>query len=219
MGYRVRDWSRYRHFKDRNAPWVKLNKDLLNNRDWFDLPADTAKTLVMLWLLASEDPERDGNLPDEAELAFRLRMKAAEIRDHMGKLGKWLEQTDAGVKNNETTVAQNDNVVISQEPPTYDTPVTAPKTPRKKKPSDKKKYAKHSYSGEFEKFWALYPNNQHKKNASRKFEEITKTVPATDIITGLQRQLKDSKFKEDPKHFTFAETWLHQKRWELKAPK
>lgn len=219
MQYRVRDWGRYKHFKDRNAPWVKLNKDLLNNRDWFELPADTAKTLVMLWLLASEDPERDGNLPDEAELAFRLRMKVSEIRDHMGKLGKWLERTDAEVNTVETTVAHTDNIAISQEPPKYDTPVTAPKTPRKKKPSDKTKYAKHSYSGEFEKFWALYPKKAAKGNSFKKYVQVTATTPATEIITGLQRQLEDSKFKEDPKHFTFAETWLHQRRWELKAPK
>lgn len=219
MGYRVKDWEKLKHFKDRNAPWVKLNKDLLNNRDWFDLSADTTKTLVMLWLVASEDPEREGNLPDERELAFRLRMDVAELRKHLDKLGKWLEKSDTGVETDETTVVHTDNNEISQEPPKYDTQTTAVKKPRQKKSAGKKKYAKHSYSGEFEEFWALYPNNQHKKNAARKFEEIIKTIPAKEIIAGLQRQLEYSHFKEDPTHFNYAETWLNQRRWEKKAPK
>lgn len=162
MGYRIRDWNKYKHFKDRNAPWVKLNKDLLSSRDWFDLSGDTAKTLVMLWLVASEDPEREGNLPDLRELAFRLRMDEANVQRRLGELGKWLESTDTVVETVETTVVQTDNVVITQEPPKYDIPATTAKKPAQKKSTGKKKYAKHSYSSEFEKFWALYPNNQHK---------------------------------------------------------
>lgn len=213
MGYRIRDWNKYKHFKDRNAPWVKLNKDLLSSRDWFDLSGDTAKTLVMLWLVASEDPEREGNLPDLRELAFRLRMDEANVQRLLGELGKWLESTDTVVETAETTVVQTDNVVITQEPPKYDIPATTAKKPAQKKSTGKKKYAKHSYSREFEEFWAKYPNNQHKKNAAMKFGEMTKTVPAAEIIAGLQRQLDSSHITEDTKSFMYAETWLHQKRW------
>lgn len=218
MRYHIRDWNKYKHFKDRNAPWVKLNKDLLNDRDWFELPADTAKTLVMLWLVASEDPEREGNLPDERELAFRLRMNVAEIHDHMGKLEKWLEKTSEQVDQTETPMTQNDNNTITEQADTYTTKATSSKKSTKKKPAGKKKYDKHSYNKEFEKFWALYPKKVLKGSAYKKYLQITETVPATEIIAGLQRQLEDSHFTEDPKHFTFAETWLNQRRWDLEAP-
>lgn len=217
MGYRVRDWEKFKHFKDRNAPWVKLNKDLLNNRDWFELPAETAKALVMLWLVASEDPEREGNLPGMKELAFRLRTTESELRKHLDKLGKWLEQTDTGKEAIEPEVLHDDNEVITPKRHKRNTrdSVSSKST---KQPSRKKTYARHEYSKDFKRFWALYPNNQHKKNAARKFDEITKVVPVAEIIAGLQRQLESKLFVEDPKHFTNAETWLHQRRWEQLTP-
>lgn len=218
MGYRVRDWNKYKHFKDRNAPWIKLNKDLLNNKEWFKLPADTANVLVMLWLVASEDPEREGNLPDEGELAFRLRLDVAEIRKHLERLDKWLERTDVEVYQTETAKTQDDAAVITEKADMFITKVTKTKK-GPKRVSSSKKYEKHSYSEEFEEFWALYPKKALKGSAYRKYLQITETVPAVEIITGLQRQLDDNRFTEDPNHFTHAETWLNQKRWELKTPK
>lgn len=217
MGYRVREWEKFKHFKDRNAPWVKLNKDLLNNKDWFELSAENAKVLVMLWLVASEDPEREGNLPELGELAFRLRMEEAEVRKSMDKLGKWLEQTDTGMEVTVPEMLHNDNNKITQgqQKNTINDAVSSKSA---KKPSHKKAYDRHEYSKEFMEFWVLYPNDQHKKNASRKFEEITKVVPVAEIIAGLQRQLEIKHFTEDLNHFTNAETWLHQRRWEKQAP-
>lgn len=217
MGYRVRDWEKFKHFKDRNAPWVKLNKDLLNNRDWFDLPADTSKTLVMLWLVASEDPEREGNLPDLGELAFRLRLQEAELRKHLERLGKWLEQNDTEMDILSTDVVQHDDSVSSLEPlmsvasePAVDT--------LKKAVSRKRKYSKASYSKEFRAFWNLYPKKAGKTNAYAKYTQITKTDSPDVILAGLRNQLKNTSFTEDPQHFTFPETWLNQRRWEKKAP-
>ncbi|GEM_PF-3143042 len=218
MGYRVRDWNKYKHFKDRNAPWVKLNKDLLNNKDWFELPDETTKVLVMLWLVASEDPEREGNLPDEGELAFRLRLDVTEIRKHLDRLEKWLERTDVVVYQTETAKTQDDAAVITEKADTFVTKITTSKKGSKRL-SSTKKCEKHSYSEQFEEFWILYPKKALKGSAYKKYLQITETVPADEIIAGLQRQLDDSRFTEDPNHFTHAETWLNQKRWELKAPK
>lgn len=217
MGYRVREWEKFKHFKDRNAPWVKLNKDLLNNKDWFELSAETAKVLVMLWLVASEDPEREGNLPELGELAFRLRMEEAEVRKSMDKLGKWLEQTDAGKEVTVPEMLHNDNKEITQKRQIHITDDTVPNKATGM-PSHKKVNGRYEYSEDFEKFWILYPKNQHKNIASRIFEEIVVTVPATEIVAGLQRQLASSHFIEDPKHFTNAENWLEQRRWEKQSP-
>ena len=218
MGYRVRDWEKFKHFKDRNAPWVKLNKDLLNNRDWFDLPADTAKTLVMLWLVASEDPEREGNLPDLGELAFRLRFQEAELRKHLDRLRKWLDQNDTGMDVLSTNVVQHDDSVSSLEPLMSVASEPVVETPKKATPRKKKKYSKASYSKEFRAFWALYPKKAGKTNAYAKYTQITKTVSSDVILAGLRDQLKHTSFTEDPQHFTFPETWLNQRRWEKKAP-
>lgn len=74
--YKIRNWEKFQHFKDRRPPWVKLYRDILDNADWFYLSPVAAKALVMLWLVASES---DGRLPDIDTLAWRLRMKNEEM--------------------------------------------------------------------------------------------------------------------------------------------
>ena len=67
--FRVRNWSEYQHYKDRNPPWVKLHFALLSSRDWvlFD---DASRVLaVACMLIASRD---DGRVPADAEYLQRV---------------------------------------------------------------------------------------------------------------------------------------------------
>jgi 5-methylcytosine-specific restriction endonuclease McrA len=69
--YAVKGWGEFQHYKDRNPPWIKLHRGLLDNIDYFTLSADAAKALPLIWILASE---RNGILPEAGELGFRLRV-------------------------------------------------------------------------------------------------------------------------------------------------
>ena len=91
---RIKNWSKFQHFKDRKPPWVKLYRDLLDDIDWHELDAQASKVLVMLWLIASEE---DGNIPATKTLAFRLRMTEKQTIDCLNKLSHWLEQDDISV--------------------------------------------------------------------------------------------------------------------------
>ena len=91
---RIKNWHKFQHFKDRRPPWVKLYRDLLDDIDWHQLDALSAKVLVMLWLIASED---DGRLPNTKTLAFRLRMSEKQTNDAINNLSHWLEQDDINV--------------------------------------------------------------------------------------------------------------------------
>jgi hypothetical protein len=91
---RIKNWSRFQHFKDRKPPWVKLYRDLLDDIEWANLDPAAAKLLVMLWLIAAED---DGNLPDIAELAFRLRLPGQRVITLISKLQHWLDHFDISV--------------------------------------------------------------------------------------------------------------------------
>lgn len=88
---RIKNWSKFQHFKDRRPPWVKLYRDLLDDMEWHELDSEAAKVLVMLWLIASEG---DGVLPGTKELAFRLRTTEKSIKTVVSKLGHWLEHGD-----------------------------------------------------------------------------------------------------------------------------
>jgi hypothetical protein len=91
---RIKNWTKFQHFKDRRPPWVKLYRDILDDLEWHELDPLAAKVLVMLWLIASED---DGRIPDTKTLAFRLRLTEVKTKEIVSKLSHWLEQDDINV--------------------------------------------------------------------------------------------------------------------------
>lgn len=91
MKYRVKGWKKFQHFKDRKPPWVKLYRDLLDDMEWHELDGASAKALISIWLIASEN---DGELPEMKRLAFRLRMSEAACISICSNLSHYLEQVD-----------------------------------------------------------------------------------------------------------------------------
>jgi hypothetical protein len=73
-----KNWLVFQHYKDRSPPWIKLHRDLLNNRDFITLPLASKALAPLLWLLASEHKDGVFDATTE-ELAFRLRMTEKEI--------------------------------------------------------------------------------------------------------------------------------------------
>ena len=73
-----KNWLVFQHYKDRSPPWIKLHRDLLNNRDFITLPLASKALAPLLWLLASEHKNGVFDATTE-ELAFRLRMSEKEV--------------------------------------------------------------------------------------------------------------------------------------------
>jgi hypothetical protein len=95
---RIKNWDRFQHFKDRKPIWIKLYRDLLDDLNWHELDGKSAKALVMIWLIASEDL---GKLPETKTLAFRLRMSEKDTKEVVTKLSQWLEQDDINTISDE----------------------------------------------------------------------------------------------------------------------
>lgn len=95
---KIKNWTKFQHFKDRKPPWVKLYRDVLDDMEWYELDPLASKVLVMCWLIASED---EGRLPATKTLAFRLRMSEKQTIDCLNKLSHWLEQDDINVISNQ----------------------------------------------------------------------------------------------------------------------
>lgn len=91
MKNRIKNWNKFQHFSNRKPIWIKLYRDLLDNPDWFDLDGDTAKILIGLWLIASEN---EGFLPDIKTLSFRLRTTQAKAEQALTKLENFLETVE-----------------------------------------------------------------------------------------------------------------------------
>jgi hypothetical protein len=73
-----KNWRDFQHYKDRNPPWIRLHKTLLDNFEFQRLPVASRALAPMLWLLASDS--LTGSIDaDPQKLAFRLRMSEAEL--------------------------------------------------------------------------------------------------------------------------------------------
>jgi len=106
---RIKNWSKFQHFKDRKPPWVKLYRDLLDDIEWHELDSKAAKVLTMLWLIASEN---DGEIPSTKILSFRLRMSEKDTKDCINKLSHWIEDDCIDLISN---VYQDDRLETERE--------------------------------------------------------------------------------------------------------
>jgi hypothetical protein len=85
MALKVRNWPKFQHYKNRRPPWIKLHRDLLEDRTFLSLPVASQALAPRLWLLASDT--MDGSLPDRvADLAWKLRMDAQALTDALQPL-------------------------------------------------------------------------------------------------------------------------------------
>jgi len=62
--FRVKNLEKWQHYKDRNPPWIKLHRDVLNDYAFSCLQDDSKLHLVMIWLLASQ---MDNRLPWDSD--------------------------------------------------------------------------------------------------------------------------------------------------------
>lgn len=77
---RVKNWSEFQHYKDRNPAWIKLHKRLLDDFSFHCLPVASRALAPMIWLLASES--KDGAITASwREIAFRLHLSENELVD------------------------------------------------------------------------------------------------------------------------------------------
>jgi hypothetical protein len=74
-----KNWAVFQHYKDRCPPWIKLHRDLLNDRVFMRLPLASKAIAPLMWLLASESKDGifDGSMD---ELVFRLHITDKEYQ-------------------------------------------------------------------------------------------------------------------------------------------
>jgi len=189
MTWRIKNWHKFQHFKDRRPPWIKLYRDILDDPDWHDLDGDDAKHLTMIWVIASEDT---GALPDIRKLSFRLRMTETKTEQLLIRLSHWLYQDD-----------------INAISPRYhdDAPERERETEVEKE--------KESRSNEFERFWESYPRKVGKKVAEK---ALAKALRETSIDTIIEAVARQAPLWTEPKFIPHPATWLNAGRWADEGP-
>ena len=70
---RIRNWSEFQHYKDRDPPWIKLHRTLLADYEFSRLQDASKAHLMLIWLFASQ---ANGRIPDDPEfLRDKLSLK------------------------------------------------------------------------------------------------------------------------------------------------
>ena len=91
---RIKNWQDLQHFKDRTPPWIKLYRNILDQRDIMMISDSSFRVLIGVWLLASEDKDMEGKLPCIEDIAFRLCKTEKEITKAIQELKGFIIDDD-----------------------------------------------------------------------------------------------------------------------------
>ena len=180
-----KNWVVFQHYKNRRPPWIKLHRELLENRDFITLPLASKALAPLLWLLASESSDGIFDATTE-ELSFRLRMSEKEVESGLKPLiqkGFFLDASTMlapclQLATPETETEKSQNI------------------------------------DRFAEFWNLYPRKIGKPKAHASWKAVTKLSESKqqEVLDGLKKHLPSLNGKEQ-QFVPHPTTWLNQHRW------
>lgn len=186
-----KNWAQFQHYKDRCPPWIKLHRDILNDRAYMLLPTASKALAPLLWLLASESKSEQGDFDASTEeLEFRLRMTAKEI--------------DVGLR---ALIDKGFFIVASGVLAERKRPAI-PETEESREERETK-------GRRFDAFWLAYPRKVAKEKAKESFEKLNPDDALLAVmVAALKTQSLDPDWqKEKGKFVPHASTWLNGARW------
>ena len=182
-----KNWAVFQHYKDRCPPWIKLHRDLLNDRAYMSLPVASKAIAPLLWLLASESKDGvfDGS-PDE--LVFRLHMTTKEVKDGVKPLiEKGFFTVASGV------LAEGKQTAIPETE-------TEGETKKEKETDDG-----------FDEFWRIYDYAKGKPAAKKSWNKLKPSIELQlSIYDAARAYVQSTPDKQFRKH---ASTWLNAEGW------
>jgi hypothetical protein len=183
---RVRNWSKYQHYKDRNPPWVKWYYDALSSRWWVGLD-DKHRVLAMTCLLIAS--RHDGEVPDDIDYVREVGHIKSKSTFKPLLQCRFLEGEDQDRIRKETET---------------ETEALAGASTMLANATDMK----------FKAFWEAYPKKRG-KGAARKAWEKAKGKPSIDtVIDAIKAQKRSPDWTKDGgQYIPNPATWLNQERW------
>jgi hypothetical protein len=184
------NWTELQHYKDRNPPWIKLHKKLLDNFDFQSLPVASRALAPMLWLLASE---HDTGVIDATpeRIAFRLRMSESSVKDALKPL------IDKGF----FSVVAGDSSVLAKGGRD-----ARAETEREKRES------RDRVARDFENFYAAFPKKRNKPDALKAFESASQPIETLLAAINALSESPDWQ-KEKGRYIPYPASWLRAEGW------
>jgi len=194
---KVKGWSKFQHFKDRKPPWIKLYRDLLDDLRWHELDPKSAKLLISLWLLASEDEKKEGELPDDDTICFRLRITKRDLKSNVSHLSHWLIQDDINVISDIGAISPGYQQSRLETETETETDVCS-----------------------FDVFWKAYPRKVAKEDAIKAWTKLKVNAElAEKIMAALERfKVSPDWVKDKGEFIPYPASWLNGHRFNDELP-
>jgi hypothetical protein len=191
----VKNWAEFQHYKDRNPPWIKLHRALLDDYEFGRLQDASKAHLMLIWLFASS---RDGRIPDDP--------KFLQAKLGLDKQPDLTLLTDQGFLIPERSASNT-----LQTPEHGDCNVLSLARSREERREDtEKRHAR------FARFWSEYPKKVAKPDAVKAWAKLEPDdVLTASILVALERQKKSGQWHKDGgQYIPNPATWLNKRRWE-----
>lgn len=189
-----KNWAQFQHYKDRCPPWIKLHRDILNDRAFMLLPTASKALAPLLWLLASESKSPQGDFDASTEeLEFRLRMTAKEIESGLKALidkGFFIVASGALAQRKQPAIPETE--------------------------TEGERETKQSASSSFDRFWSAYPRKVGKDAARKAFD---KRRPDAEMVGAMLAAIAEQSqthgwIKDGGQFIPHPTTWLNEGRWQ-----
>jgi hypothetical protein len=195
---RIKNWKKFQHYKNRKPPWIRLYNDLLDDPDFNELDGELVKTLVKIWLAASEH-DVDGSLPDIRTLALKIHVASTLLATHINGLNHWVYDD----------CEHDASKLLASETETE----TETETEKRQHAR-----ARSSYSVEFETFRSSYP--KHRLGGKAQDWKSWQTAKAAGMTVDKAEEYlgywkKSPKWQRDNGSYIVAlSRWLREGYWE-----
>jgi hypothetical protein len=188
---RVKNWDEFQHYKDRNPPWIKLHRSLLDDYEFSCLQDASKAHLMLIWLFASQN---DGRIPEDAK--FLQRKLSLEKPPDLKAL------TDQGLLIPE----QNASNVIAERKQDAGNVLSLARSQE----SEERQRREEAFAA----FWTAYPRKVAKPEAEKAWQKV---APADyqKVMDGLTRHQASDQWRKDNGQFIpHPATWLNKRRFE-----
>jgi hypothetical protein len=197
--YRVRNWTKFQHYKDRNPPWIKLHVEILSSKDWVMLD-DAGKLLaIACMIVAAKD---NGNVPDDPSYIQRVAyLQTKPDFKPLIKVG-FLE-----------VLADASNLLADARPEKE----TETETEKDNPPVPPLKGGRvrndlNGHKDDFQAFYDAYPRHVGRRAAEKAYKAALSRSDAGAILAGAQRYAAAAKGK-DAQFVAHPASWLNADRW------
>lgn len=197
--YRIKNWQEFQHYKDRNPPWIKLHRALLDDYEFGSLPDMSKAHLMLLWLFASQC---GGRVPDDPKfLQAKLSLDKQPDLQLLERYGFLIPEQVASKTLAERKQDDSEALAFARS--------------REERREETEENARR-----FGRFWSFYPRKVSKPDALKAWQKLNLTFDQFEALMARLEQWKASERwgGENGRFIPHPATWLNKRNFEDDVP-